>query len=62
MRSEEIKEVRIFEERKDSVEIRELASGELKFTIKVHGEAGDNTFIEKINNLKERVEKEVLKR
>lgn len=58
-----IKEIIIKEEKKDSVEIKESAKGELYYTLKIYGDADKpDEFIKKINSFRERIEKEVLRR
>ena len=61
---ENIKEIILKEENADSVEIRELAKGSLAYTIKIHFNADGKIedIVEKINKVKNALEKEILKR
>jgi len=49
-------------EKSDSLEIKEDAKGNLHYVLKVYGNIDDPDFIGKVNALKLKVEKEVLKR
>ena len=61
---ENIKEIIVREENPDSVEIRELAKGNLAYSIKIHFNADGKIedIIEKINKVKNALEKDILRR
>lgn len=64
MENEEIKRIIIDETNQDSVEIRELAKGNLAYSVKIHFDADNKIedIVGKINKVKDAIEKDVLKR
>ena len=60
---ETIKEI-IIKEDNSSIELHEDAKGQLKYTVKIYFNANEQieNIIEKVNKIKDAIEKEVLKR
>jgi len=56
------REIIVKDDRPDTLEVREMANGDLRYTIKIRGDINDPEFLKKVREFKEKVEKEVLRR